>query len=180
MLRNVDTTVERTTVSNDSGVYVFVNVPPGLYTLDVRQEGFSRSTLEPFRLAVDQTATFDFELAVGVVAETVSVAASATEVQSSTSELGSIVSAKQVIDLPLNGRNFTQLLAMTPGADSELVLAKRWHRLQRKPDRRQLQFSRHQRTNQPQQFLRLGRHLQYGAVQQRLCGAADCGLRPRI
>ena len=63
----------------------------------------------------DQTATFDFALEIGAVAETVTVEAVGAEVQSSTAELGSVMAENQVVDLPLNDRNFSQLLTLTPG-----------------------------------------------------------------
>ena len=115
VLRNVGTAVERSVVTNQSGIYVFLNVPPGMYTLEASKVGFSTRTIAAFPLAVNQTATLDISLNIGAVAETIKVEASAAEVQSSTSELGTVVTQKQVLDLPLNGRNFTQLLALTPG-----------------------------------------------------------------
>lgn len=114
-LRNVETNVERQTVSNPSGNYVFLNVPPGRYTLETRKTGFRVQRMEPFTLSVNQTATFDIALEVGTVEQAVNVEALAEMIQSSTAELGAVVAEKQVLDLPLNGRNFTQLLALTPG-----------------------------------------------------------------
>ena len=65
---------------------------------------------------MNQKATFDITLEVGAVSESITVEAVGTEVQASTAELGSVMQRKQVLDLPLNGRNFTQLLTLTPGA----------------------------------------------------------------
>jgi len=62
---------------------------------------------------VNQTATFDFSLTVGEITQEITVAASGAEVQSSTAELGAVVAKQLIIDLPLNGRNFTQLLSLT-------------------------------------------------------------------
>lgn len=116
VLLQVDTGVERTTVTNVSGNYGFLSVIPGNYTLEVSADGFVTNNLEPFTLVVNQTATFDFTLTIGAVTESITVEAVGAEVQSSTAELGAVVEQKQVMDLPLNGRNFTQLLALTPGA----------------------------------------------------------------
>ena len=102
-------------MSNSVGVYTFVSITPGIYILSGSKEGFRTSSLQPFTLAVNQTATVDFALEIGAVAETVTVEAVGTEVQSSTAELGSVMAENQVVDLPLNGRNFTQLLTLTPG-----------------------------------------------------------------
>jgi outer membrane receptor protein involved in Fe transport len=115
ILRNVNTGVERTTLSNDAGNYVLQNVQPGRYTLEASKPGFSTARLEPFDLAVNQTATQDFSLQVGSIGQSVTVEAVGTELQASTAELGAVVSQKEVIDLPLNGRHFTQLLLLSPG-----------------------------------------------------------------
>src|ERR1700730_11893779 len=115
VLRNFDTGVERQTVSNESGNYVFLNIQPGKYTLDASRPGFTKSSRAPFVLQVNQTATIDFSMSVGNVEQTVIVEAIGAEIQASTAEIGAVVSSKQVIDLPLNGRNFTQLLTLTPG-----------------------------------------------------------------
>src|SRR5208337_3474866 len=68
-----------------------------------------------FTLQVNQTTTFDFTLPVGATSQTVTVQAAAAGIETSTAELGSVVVQKEVNDLPLNGRNFTELLMLTPG-----------------------------------------------------------------
>jgi hypothetical protein len=115
MLTNIDTNVERRTRSNSAGVYVFLNVLPGNYRLQASKQGFATNRVDQFTLVVNQTATFDFTLAVGSVTESVTVEATGAEIQASTAELGAAVTRRQVMDLPLNGRNFTQLLSLTPG-----------------------------------------------------------------
>src|SRR5258708_19537493 len=69
-------------------------------------------------LVVNQTATFDVTLATGSVTESVTVAAEAVALETATSELGVAVVKEQVNALPLNGRNFTQLLSLTPGVST--------------------------------------------------------------
>lgn len=115
VMRNTATNVELRTESNEVGVYTFVNVNPGTYTLETAKTGFRTTRLNPFTLAVNQTATLDQILEVGSVEQAIEVQAIGAEVQASTSELGAVVSRTQVVDLPLNGRNFTQLLSLTPG-----------------------------------------------------------------
>ncbi len=115
-LANVETGVERQTETNEVGFYVFSNVAPGNYTLMASKEGFRKATVEPFTLEVNQTATFDVRLQVGSVTESVTVEATGVEIQASTAEVGSVINERQVLDLPLNGRNFTQLTLLTPGA----------------------------------------------------------------
>jgi hypothetical protein len=115
ILRNSDTGLERSSASNDSGAFVFSDVNPGRYTLKVSASGFGTKQVSDFVLAVSQTATIDVSLSVGAEAEVVSVEATAEQLQVSTAELGTVIATKQVNDLPLNGRNFTQLLSLTPG-----------------------------------------------------------------
>ena len=115
-LTNTGTSVDRTAVSNDSGNYAFLNVPPGEYTLTAGAAGFKTVKLSAFTLSVNQTATFDVKLEVGEVQSSVTVEAIGTTVQAATSELGAAVMERSVKELPLNGRNFTQLLWLTPGA----------------------------------------------------------------
>ncbi|MDQ1472881.1 MAG: hypothetical protein QOJ99_4361 [Bryobacterales bacterium] len=115
LLRNLDTSVETRAESNTSGNYVFLNILPGRYSLEASSQGFQTSKIPELNLAVNQTATLDFTLQVGAMQQTVTVEASGELVQAATSELGTVVSERQVVDLPLNGRNFTQLLSLTPG-----------------------------------------------------------------
>ncbi len=115
VLKNVETTVERRTVTNNAGNYTFTNVTPGRYTMQISATGFRVNQVAEFTLAVNQTLTLDSVLEVGNLEQAVQVEAAAERLQSSTAELGAVVDEKQVADLPLNGRNFTQLLSLTPG-----------------------------------------------------------------
>src|SRR6202167_4170531 len=73
VLRNVDTSVERTSTTNEAGAYGFVSIPPGNYTIESTAKGFSSQKLGPFALAVGQAATFDFALTVGTETQVVNV-----------------------------------------------------------------------------------------------------------
>ena len=115
-LTNVDTAVTHHTTTNPAGNYVILDVPPGNYTLSASANGFKTVKLSQFTLVVNQTATLDINLEVGKVQSSITVEAVGTKVQASTSELGAAVTERNVKELPLNGRNFTQLLWMTPGA----------------------------------------------------------------
>ncbi|HSS97895.1 MAG TPA: TonB-dependent receptor [Terriglobales bacterium] len=114
-LTNVKTGTEQTRKTNSTGQYVFVDVQPGSYTLEVSKEGFATVKQTEFTLEVNQTARIDLTLQVGAAASEVNVTAEATEVETSTAELGSVVGTRQVNNLPLNGRNFTQLMLLAPG-----------------------------------------------------------------
>jgi hypothetical protein len=114
-LTNVNTGVVRTTTTNNDGIYDFPNVVPGLYTMQVSATGFATESQPPVTLQVGQTAAFDFQLKVGSTTSNITVTAAAAALETSTSELGTVVTPKEMNDLPLNGRNFTQLLLITPG-----------------------------------------------------------------
>ena len=114
-LTNVSTGVVRKTTTSSDGIYDFPSVVPGSYSMQASANGFSSVSQPPVTLEVGQTATFDFQLKVGSTSSTVTVNAAAPTLETSTSELGTVVSPKDMNDLPLNGRNFTQLLLVTPG-----------------------------------------------------------------
>ena len=114
-LTNAGTNVERTTVSNGAGNYFFSNLPPAQYTLTFDAPYFQKETVAVFDVAVAQAVTINAIMRVGNVTQTVAVQATSTEVESSTAQLGTVISQKPVNDLPLDGRNFTQLLDLTPG-----------------------------------------------------------------
>ena len=115
-LHNNATNVETNSSTNGSGEYAIVNIVPGSYSLRVSKPGFQTAQQREATLSVNQTASYDFTLSVGSAEQTINVAAVAATIESSTAELGAVISTAAVNDLPLNGRNFTQLLALTPGA----------------------------------------------------------------
>jgi hypothetical protein len=114
ILQNTDTGTERESLTNESGLYVFVSVQPGEYVLKVTKDGFTTAT-QGLHVLVNQASTLDFILKVGSTQQSVTVEASAVNLETGNATLGSVIESKQVRDLPLNGRNFTQLLSLTPG-----------------------------------------------------------------
>jgi hypothetical protein len=115
VLSNVDTGVQRIASSGSAGTYSITDLIPGNYSLQAMKDGFATAEITRILLQVNQTATLDFRLIVGSSEQTVTVTAKLSAVESATSELGTTIMTKPVNDLPLNGRNFTQLLALTPG-----------------------------------------------------------------
>jgi hypothetical protein len=113
----VDTNVSARAMTNKSGYFAFVNVNPGSYRMTITKQGFKQVVVPPFQLVVDQTFTANQAMQVGAVSETVTVDASAegAMLQRSSSELGNVIEAKEIQNLPLNGRNFTQLMILSPG-----------------------------------------------------------------
>jgi len=116
VLKSIATNVERRAATNSAGNYSFLNITPGRYTMETTATGFRPSRVAEFELVVNQTMTQDTTLEVGGVEQAVEVQALAETLQSQTAELGTVMAEKQVVDLPLNGRNFTALLQLTPGA----------------------------------------------------------------
>jgi hypothetical protein len=116
-LTNQATGIATTVSPNQNGYFTFVNVAPGSYVLRVEAQGFKMAQTAPFDVGVNQTVTESISLAVGDISQSVEVtAASAELIQRSSSELGTVITERAISDLPLNGRNFTQLLSLTPGA----------------------------------------------------------------
>jgi hypothetical protein len=83
--------------------------------METSSSGFRTSRVNEFTLAVNQTLTLDTTLELGNLEQAVQVEAQAERLQASTGELGSVLEQKQVVDLPINGRNFTSLLSLSPG-----------------------------------------------------------------
>ncbi len=115
LLVNEATNAGQTTISGAAGNFRIINIPPGSYSIMVTKSGFSGVQQTHLTLLVNQTATLAFQLSIGKTQQTVSVSAAVSTVDSSTAELGTVITSKSVTDLPLNGRNFTQLLTLTPG-----------------------------------------------------------------
>jgi hypothetical protein len=118
VLHDTATNLDRTTSTNSVGNYVIPQIQPGTYELRVSKNGFRTEVRSNVTLVVNQTATVDFSLPPGETRETVQVQASAPLLETVTSELGEAIVKRQVNELPLNGRNFTQLLNLTPGVST--------------------------------------------------------------
>jgi Carboxypeptidase regulatory-like domain len=116
-LTNIQTNIIDRAQTNGNGQFVFINVQPGTYTLGFEAQGFKIARVPPFQVAVNQVMTQNMVLSVGSVNEEVNVTAAAPLLQQSSTELGTVISETAVKDLPLNGRNFTQLMILTPGAN---------------------------------------------------------------
>lgn len=114
-ITNLATGVAYSNESNAVGAYSVLNLPPAFYQITVAKEGFQQTAIPIVQLEVNQSVVQDFTLEVGSVDQTIEVSATAQLLQASTAEMGAVVQEQAVLDLPLNGRNFTQLLTLTPG-----------------------------------------------------------------
>ena len=110
-LHNVDTGFTRSDVTDAGGRYNFTALPPtGKWTLSIELAGFTPQTREGLQFQANTKSEINFQLAVGGLQEAVTVQAVSPLVRTRESELSSILDAKQVNDLPTNGRNFLSLL----------------------------------------------------------------------
>ncbi len=108
------------TKSNAEGDYLFAAVPPGAYDLSVSATGFSSYDAKGIILRVAQRARADATLTVGTVASQITVeAVGVTQVETESSEVSGLVTGKEISQLVLNGRNFTQLITLTPGVSNQ-------------------------------------------------------------
>jgi hypothetical protein len=100
--------------TDGSGIYTIPALVRGPYHVEIQASGFSSST-EDFFLDISQRRQFNATLQPGTVTQTVEVDANSTLVDTSSSATGELITGRQIVDLPLNGRNFTQLALLTPG-----------------------------------------------------------------
>jgi hypothetical protein len=116
-ITSVNTQAKRTLVSDDSGNYIATNLPIGTYTISVTSAGFRTAQQSDVTISADAKVTSNFSLQVGQTSEMVQVESGAIESLNTTSgELARVIDSKQVENLALNGRNYTQLLTLVPGA----------------------------------------------------------------
>src|ERR1035437_3503825 len=112
---NENTGIKRDAASNELGNYNAPLLPPGVYRIMVQSPGFHPVTRTGITLNVDQTARIDFVLEVGAVSESVEVAANASLVDTQTVTLKDVIDQRRIQELPLNGRDPTQLILLLPG-----------------------------------------------------------------
>ncbi|HEX4485780.1 MAG TPA: TonB-dependent receptor [Terriglobales bacterium] len=110
-----ETGLTRSTATDHSGGYVLIELPVGHYQVQVEGKSFHRYVQQGITLNVNETATVSVRLTVGAEDQKVEVNADAELIQGSVTSLGTVVSEREVLDLPLNGRNFTQLGLLQPG-----------------------------------------------------------------
>lgn len=105
--------------SSQEGIYTLPVLPVGVYSLTVEATGFQVFVARGIRLQVNETARVDAKLAVGAASETVTVTAEAISVDTTSSTLKAVVDQKRIAELPLNGRNATQLMRLVVGTTTD-------------------------------------------------------------
>jgi hypothetical protein len=117
VLNNIGTNEKRTATTNSSGDYSFNLLPVGHYSIEVKAGGFQAAITKDLAVEAGDRARNDVHLALGSESTIVEVSASTPLLQADSATVSSTVTAKAVQDLPLNGRNFVQLVALVPGAN---------------------------------------------------------------
>jgi hypothetical protein len=113
--RNLDTGLAKDTQSAADGFYRILLLPPGRYRVTVEAPGFATLVREPVDVSVSQSVRINAELELSSVTETVKVTGGAQLVETSSNALGRVVTGRELVELPLNGRNFTQLGLLQTG-----------------------------------------------------------------
>lgn len=113
-LTDIDKGDTRTTLTNASGHYSFVNIPPGSYRISVQKQGFKQLVREPIALQVASTIQIDLTMTLGDVSQEVVVTGSSPLIQAETTSLGGVIDERETVEMPLNGRNPMNLTALVP------------------------------------------------------------------
>src|SRR5215213_8180354 len=116
-LTNTKTGEVRTIMSDDNGSYTLTQVQPGTYDMSVRAAGFKEYLSKSLEINVNDRKTINVPLETGAVTESVTVTAEAPLIQTSPT-VGDVVENRRVVEMPLNNRNFMQLLTLVPGVTS--------------------------------------------------------------
>ena len=110
---NNATNATRTTSTNAVGLFDFPALPPGVYTVKSELDGFKTAT-RAIELQVQQTARVDFTMELGTISEMATVTGVSPLVETTNATVGTVIENRRIVELPLNGRNFLQLVALSP------------------------------------------------------------------
>ncbi len=117
---NKATNATRTTSSNVVGLSDFPALPPGSYTVKSELSGFKTASRE-IELQVQQTARVNFTLELGTISELATVTGVSPLVETSNATIGTVIENRRIVELPLNGRNYLQLVALSPNVSAEFA-----------------------------------------------------------
>src|SRR5579875_1242391 len=120
-LKNDATGATRTTQSSASGSYTFALVPPGTYTLTAEKTGFASAVVSNIILEVNASIQRNVTMSLGQVRQQVTVEESPVHLDTSTASIGSVIKSRQIVDLPLNGRDFLQLATLSAGVNPPAI-----------------------------------------------------------
>src|ERR1017187_140183 len=120
-ITNSQTNVARTTTTNAAGNYAFPALQPDVYRLKAEMPGFKGEIREGVELQVEQIARIDFRLQIGATTQTVEVSGGAPLLNTESATVGAVIDNDRIVGLPLNGRSFTQLIALSPNVSYNSV-----------------------------------------------------------
>jgi hypothetical protein len=122
-LTNQDTNIQARTVTDENGNFQFFNVRVGRYTVEVEQAGFSKATAKDVVVNVNARQRVDVALQVGQVSESVQVVGAAAALTTDSSEHGQVIHTQQIVELPLNGRNYSDLALLATNVHRSPIAA---------------------------------------------------------
>ncbi len=112
---NKELAIDRTVTGDESGHFRVAGLPAGNYQIEVAKTGFETKIVQRLETTVNQTVTANIVLAVGSVRSEVEVNANAPLLETNTTSTGSTITPRQIEDMPINGRNYLDLLQLVPG-----------------------------------------------------------------
>jgi hypothetical protein len=112
---NLETGISYGSITAEDGNYAVHGLPPGKYTVTVQKDGFEKATSSDVVLVIDQKQLLNFSLKVGAVTDSITVSVAPTMLQTQSVETGEVIQSHEILDLPLLGRNFYNLTALTAG-----------------------------------------------------------------
>jgi hypothetical protein len=112
---NTETNLVQSTRSNTSGDYRFLALPVGTYRVEATQSGFRKYVADNVVLQVNQERRVDIAMNVGSLEQQVEVNANAVQVETTSTQLGTVIEEKAIVNLPLNGRSYIDLLSIQAG-----------------------------------------------------------------
>ena len=115
-VRNLATTSERVTHTDEAGNYQLPALPAGSYHVEVRAQGFGTQIVDSLNLEVARQSVKDFQLKVGDINQQVTVTADTSLIESATTSVGMVINQRTVQEIPLNGRHFVDLGLLIPGS----------------------------------------------------------------
>src|SRR4051812_18115612 len=108
--------LERTTTSDQDGFYRLAALPAGTYQVTVSVRNFNTTTFDDIALTVNRTLTLDVQLEIGSVKEQINITAETALIDSTSAATGATVTPQQITEMPVNGRNYLDLMQLVPGA----------------------------------------------------------------
>jgi outer membrane receptor protein involved in Fe transport len=107
--------IDRSATTEGDGIYTLPAVPPGVYEIKVSKDGFQTEIFKGVELTLNRTLTYDITLQIGSIGQTVEVNSATPLLETTVSSTGATITTQQIEDMPINGRNYLDLLQLVPG-----------------------------------------------------------------